>query len=211
MQKKISIPLFFLIIFQTTFMALNTQAATSLHLPVLVSSGKYQIFQLKDFSTVLQSSQLQIPKTIELNALTDIEEIEEIEQQIQILSNVVNKPLKLVKSADLKTYIDNNLEDKLCYTGNREMALRLFPHFNSDFFPADLQWIGYRFSGESTFKDFSSNETLPKTFLNTISLNNQFQWLTQSMKITDIQILTLNKKTNTIEMQVISMCELTSK
>lgn len=211
MQNTISMPLFFLIIIQTTFIALNSQAATSLHLPVLVSSGKYQIFQLKDFSTVLQSSQLQIPKTIELNALTEVEEIEEIEQQIQILSNVVNKPLKLVKSADLKTYIDNNLEDKLCYTGNPEIALRLFPHFNSDFFPADLQWIGYRFSGESTFKDFTSSQALPKTFLNTISLSNQLQWITQSMKITDIQILTLNKKTNSIEMEVISMCESTSK
>lgn len=211
MKNTISMPLFFLIICQTAFVTLNLQAATALHLPVLVSSGKSQIFQLKDFSTALQRSQLQIPKTIELNALTEIEEIEAIEQQIQVLSQVVNEPLKLVKTADLKIYIDSRLEDKLCYTGNREIALRLFPHFNSEFFPADLQWLGYRFAGESSFKDFSSKEALAKTILNTISLSHQLQWITQSMKNTDIQILTLNKKTNAIEMEVVSMCEVTDK
>jgi hypothetical protein len=187
--------------------SLITQANTSLRLPILITDGNSKIYQIKDFSPILNLTQIHIPKTLDLNTLTDSDEIQSIENQVQSLSNVTSRNLKLLKSAELKTYINTNLDNKLCYTGSKEIALRLFPQFTNEFFPANLLWVGYRFSGESHFKNFESSEVMDEKVNQLIPNEDKVKWLTEELKVNDIQIITKSLSSNTYEAQTISFCK----
>lgn len=193
------------------FISISSQASTSLRIPVLITNQKAEIFQTKDFAKILDRAQINIPSTIDLNLLTDSEDINQIESQVDILSQVTAIPLRLIKTAHLKTFVSANLENKLCYVGNKEFALRLFPQFTNDLFAADMAWLGYRFSGESVFRDFETSDKMDlNKVVRNVSLDQQVQWLTTDLKTTDIQILTQNRNknsTSTTEMQVVSICK----
>jgi len=195
-----------------SFTSISSKAATVVRFPILLKeNGK--IMQIQDVAKDLEKAQVNLPEAVELNFINSPEEVlPQLNTSVDKLSQLRNSNLQLVLETEIKTFLMSNIKNKLCYYGDRNLALRLLPHFSSSFFAGGTTWVGYRLKGQSDFNDFTQDKKAELSgYQSAAALKRIQQALKMNLKDEDIQIFTeatqVSPIPERIEIDVISACE----
>lgn len=140
-------------------------AETTIQMPILIKGGlsahSQKIYQVKDFATVITAKKIELPASVQLSLLNTADDVvPQIEKSIDRLSQASSKKLELATDENIATYVSKTIENKLCYTGQKLMAVKMLPHLADYFLNSSTAWVGYKTSEDKSFKSYKDNSDL---------------------------------------------------